>query len=249
MHIISVCNHKGGTGKTTTAVHLAAAFGMSGLKTLVIDLDPQSFLSAYMGVAEPSETASSLAFFGLAEQLSDIPKQKSAHFEFIPATHDLSQSLKRLNRPTDMFWVREVLQNSSGYDIILIDTAANVSVYALNALTASHLVIVPVVPEFQSMVGADQTAQTCQLVRQQLNPELKAPYFLFTKVNSQRTAHKENIRYLSQVFPNQVLKTKIETSVEFGNEPIDGKTILERKLKSKPAIQYICLADEVKSLL
>lgn len=248
MRIVSICNHKGGTGKTTTAIHLAAAFGMSGLKTLVVDLDPQSFLSAYMGLSEPNEAASSLALFGLVEDLSQIPKQNAKYFEFIPATHDLSASLKRLNRPNDVFWVKEVLQNSSGYDVVIIDTAANVSIYGLNALTASDLVIIPVVPEFQSMVGAEQTAKTCRMVKQQINPQLQNPYFLFTKVNPQRLAHKENTKYLKQVFPKHVLKVMIESSVEFGKDP-RGKTLLETHFKSKPARQYMQLADEIKTLL
>jgi chromosome partitioning protein len=249
MRIVSICNHKGGTGKTTTAVHLATAFGMSDVKTLVIDLDPQSFLSGYMGFDAPKDEASSLAFFGLADSLADIPKQQARHFDFIPASYDLTDSLKRLNKPTDVFWVKEVLQNSQGYDVVLIDTSANVSIYALNALTASSVVIVPVVPEFQSLVGAEQTAKTCHLIKQQINPDLQSPYFLFTKVNAARKGHRENINYLKSVFPKHVLKTMIESSVEFGKEPIGGKTILEQKLNSKPARQYTQLADELKMIL
>ena len=131
MHTVAVCNHKGGTGKTTTVVHLAAALGLSGFRVLVIDLDPQSFLTRMLGVAEPDDDASSLALFGLERPLREIPKLPMRGFDLLPSSGALTGAMRKLNGPMDVFWTKEALEDGLDYDFVFIDTAAAVTVFSL----------------------------------------------------------------------------------------------------------------------
>ena len=97
MITLSICNHKGGTGKTTTVLHIAAALGLSGHRTLVIDLDPQSFLSRTLGVGEPREEASSLMLFDPQVDLRTVPVQKMSGFDLLPSSSVLNKAMRSLN--------------------------------------------------------------------------------------------------------------------------------------------------------
>ena len=125
MTVLSVCNHKGGTGKTTTAIHVAAALGLSGRRTLVIDLDPQGFLTRTMGISEPDPEQSVAAFFDPETDPKNIEVRETSGFDLIPSSNTLTRRMRDLNKPTDVLWVREALQRvDPAYDLVLFDTAA-----------------------------------------------------------------------------------------------------------------------------
>ncbi len=196
MFILTVCNHKGGTGKTTTSINLSAALSLSGKRVLVIDLDPQGFMTRMMGVSEPAPEASSLVLF---QQDTDgpAPIQALPSFDMISSSPALSAAMRKLTKPTDVLWAKEYLERTiSGYDVILIDTAAAVTVYSLNALVASDAVVIPVAPEYQPVVGAEQTFQTVSMVKKRLNPALKEQRFLFTMVDGRKKNHRSYREYM-----------------------------------------------------
>jgi len=182
---LTVCNHKGGTGKTTTSINLSAALGLSGHRVLVVDLDPQGFLTRMMGVSEPDPAASVMVIFDPDRSPEeDLPTVGLSTFDLLPSSPALSSALRRLTRPTDVLWAKEFVEKGiRDYDIVLFDTAAAVTVYSLNALVASDHVVIPVLPEYQPVIGAEQTYQTAQMVRDKLNPGLSPPRFLFTMVD------------------------------------------------------------------
>lgn len=245
MHVLTICNHKGGTGKTTSAIHVAAALGMSGRRTLVIDLDPQGFLTRTMGIAEPPEAESSLALFDHQVNLRDVPTVSVRSFDILPASYGLTRSLRRLNKPTDVFWAKEALQQGLDYDIVLFDTAAAVTVYSLNALVASRHLIVPVTPEYQPVLGAEQTAQTTQLVQERLNPELADPLFLFTQVDARKNNHKMYRRYFRNKYGDKVMKSIIRTSAALADMHSDGTTAFDTSPSSRGSRDYANATDEI----
>lgn len=249
MLTLAVCNHKGGTGKTTTVIHTAAAFGLSGHRTLVIDLDPQAFLTRMLGVEEPPEEASSLMLFNHEVALADVPVRPMKGFDLLPSSSVFTKVMRRLNKPTDVFWAKEALQQGLDYDVVLFDTAAAVTVFSLNALVASSFTLIPVTPEYQPVLGAEQTFQTVQMVRQRLNPDLQEPHFLFTQVDARKNSHHMYRRYMRKKYGELIMKTIIRTSSVLAEMHTDGTTAFDHDAHSRGARDYANAADELLQLI
>lgn len=248
MTVITVCNHKGGTGKTTSAIHIAAALGLSGRRTLVVDLDPQSFLTRQLGLPEPREQESSLVFFEHEVDLKAVPVQSAQGFDVLPSSTALTRVMRKLNKPTDVFWVKETLQAQAqalDYDVVLFDTAAAVTVYSLNALVAARHVLIPVTPEYQPVLGAEQTAQTVRLVQERLNPDLASPLFLFTQVDGRKNSHHAHRKYIRQKYGDLVLRTIIRTSAALAEMRGDGSTAFDHDPYSRGSRDYANATDEI----
>lgn len=246
MTVLSVCNHKGGTGKTTTAIHVAAALGLSGWRTLVIDLDPQGFLTHTMGIDEPAPEQSVVAFFEAEADPRRIQIREAAGFDLIPSSSTLTRRMRDLNKPTDVLWVREALQRLDlEYDLLLFDTAAAVTVYSLNALVASQHVLIPVLPEYQSVVGGEQTYQTAQLVENKLNPRLDSRQFLFTQVDARKRIHKTYREYIREKYEGEVMDSIIRTSTSLAKSRDGATTIFDHDASSRGALDYANATDEL----
>jgi chromosome partitioning protein len=246
MTVLTVCNHKGGTGKTTSAIHLAAALGLSGRRTLIVDLDPQSFLTRQLGLPEPRETESSLVFFEQEVDLRAVPVCSAQGFDVLPSSTALTRIMRKLNKPTDVFWVKETLQAQDlGYDILIFDTAAAVTVYSLNALVAAQHVLIPVTPEYQPVLGAEQTAQTVNLVQERLNPDLNDPLFLFTQVDGRKNSHHMYRKYIRQKYGEKVLRSIIRTSAALAEMRGDGSTAFDHDPYSRGSRDYANATDEI----
>lgn len=246
MTVLSVSNHKGGTGKTTTAIHVAAALGLSGWRTLVIDIDPQGFLTRTMGIGEPAPEQSVAAFFDPDAGPEAVVPRETSGFDLIPSSSSLTRRMRDLNKPTDVLWVREALQSMElEYDIVLFDTAAAVTVYSLNALVASRHVLIPVLPEYQSVVGGEQTYQTTELVENKLNPLLETRQLLFTQVDARKRMHKTYREYVREKYGTEVLENVIRTSTSLAKSQ-DGKTtIFDHDPSSRGALDYANATDEL----
>ena len=245
MQILAICNHKGGTGKTTTSVHVAAALGLSGRRVLVIDLDPQGFLTRMLGVGEPAEAASSLMLFQHKIPLAEVERHRLPGFDLLPSSSVLTKAMRRLNKPTDVLWAREALGTISGYDFVLFDTAAAVTVYSLNALVAARHVLIPVTPEYQPVIGAEQTFQTAMMVQNKLNPALQPPLFLFTQVDARKRNHFRYRQYLRKHYGEQALDCVIRTSAALSTMHMDGTTVFEHAPYSRGARDYANATDEL----
>ncbi len=246
MIVLSVCNHKGGTGKTTTAIHVAAALGLSGWRTLVIDLDPQGFLTRTMDVEEPAPEETVAAFFEPSADLDTLPVRQLSGFDLVPSSGTLTKRMRELNKPTDVLWVREALQGSGlEYDLVLFDTAAAVTVYSLNALVASQHVLIPVLPEYQAVVGAEQTYQTTELVQNKLNPMLQSQAFLFTQVDARKRIHRTYQQYLREKYGDSVLDNVIRTSTSLAESREGGTTVFDHDPATRGAQDYANATDEI----
>lgn len=250
MIVLSVCNHKGGTGKTTTAIHLAAAMGLSGWRTLVIDLDPQGFLTRTMGVEEPAPDTSVASLFGPDADLDRMSFRNVSGFDLLPSSSTLTKRMRDLNKPTDVLWVREALQNTElDYDLVLFDTAAAVTVYSLNALVASEHALIPVLPEYQAIVGAEQTFQTTELVRKKLNPRLRSRTFLLTQVDARKRMHRTYQQYLREKYTDRVLDNIIRTSTALAESREGGSTVFDHDSSARGARDYANATDELLNRL
>ncbi len=249
MIVLSVCNHKGGTGKTTTSVHVAAALGLSGFRVLVVDLDPQGFLTRALGISEPPEQASSLMLFQHEVLLQEVAVKELHGFDVLPSSMSLTKLMRRLNKPTDVLWVRETLPTVDRYDVVLLDTAAALTVYSLNALVASQRVLIPVTPEYQPIIGAEQTFQTAMMVRGRLNPDLGEPLFLFTQVDARIRNHYKYRRYLRKRYTDNVMSGVIRTCATLATTYSDGTTVFQHHPTSRGARDYANATDELVTLL
>ena len=249
MHILTICNHKGGTGKTTSVVALAAALQRSGQRVLVLDLDPQAFLTRLMGIAEPEEQESTLALFDPSVQASSIPLKTLSGFDIMPASLRLTDAMRTLTRLTDLYWIAEALQEIRGYDIIMLDTAAAITPISLNAIIASTGLVIPVTPEYLPVTGAEQTYHTLQTLKKRIGVNLNHVYFLLTNVWQQRGTHRRFVQYLRQKYFHKVLQTFIRTDTALAMTRADGTNIYDHQPESRGATDYAHAANELSNLL
>ena len=245
MVTIAFCNHKGGTGKTTTAINVAAALGLCGFQTLVIDLDPQGYLSRMLGIEEPDHAASSGALFQHDIDPRGIEKVAYPGFDVLPASGQLTRQMRKLTSPADVLWVREALQQGTGHDVVILDTAAAVTVYSLNALVASDYVFIPVIPEYQPVVGGEQTYQTVTTVSAKLNPKMHPPCFLLTQVDARKRSHHQYRELLRSRYGEQVLRPMVRTSASLAASCKEGMTVFRRDPYSRGARDYANVTDEI----
>lgn len=245
MIILSVCNHKGGTGKTTAASHLAMAFSLLDLKVLLIDLDPQCFLTRALGVDEPPVEESAAMLFQPKIPLSEVPPVRVHGFDLLPSSTSLTRRMRDLNKPTDVLWARETIPEIGNYDLVMIDTAAAFTTYSLNAIVASRYVLIPVMPEYQPVVGAKQTHHTVMMVRQKLNPQLQDPFFLMSLVDGRKRNHEYYRTYMRNEYGAQVLETEIRTSTAVSVRYPDEGSVFQHAPRSRGAVDFMQTAEEL----
>lgn len=231
-------------------MNLAAAYGLSGNNVLVVDLDPQGYLTRMMGVAEPSARRSALALFDQEADLKDLPIIHLNTFDLIPSSPALSAAMRRLNKPTDVLWLKEFTDNlGDQYDLVLFDTAAAVTVYSLNAMVASRFILIPVLPEYQPVLGAEQTYQTSMLVKKKLNPELVDPWFMLTMVDGRKRNHFAYRNYLRDQYGGRVLSGIVRTCATLSVTSQDGRTVFESNPRARGSIDYANIADELMRVM
>lgn len=246
MVVLAFCSHKGGTGKTTSVIQIAGALGLSGYRTIAIDLDPQCFLSEMLGVQAHSEEESALALFQHEHTLQTVQPARLPTFDLLPSTAQFTHRMRKLNSPLDVLWMREALAASAEmYDVVILDTAAAFSVYSVNAMVAADYIVIPVVPEFQGYIGAEQTYGSAQMVRRRLNPGLKGVYFLLTQVDGRKSEHREYRHRLRTQHGDRVLQNVIRTSAVLSKRHEDGTTVFEHAPGSRGMRDYANLADEL----
>ena len=242
--VLTICNHKGGTGKTTSSIHLAAAFGRQGRRVLVVDLDPQGFLTRMLGANEPAPEESALALVDPHGDFRSIPVQRMSGFDLVGSSMSLTRALRKLTKPTDVLWLRETVAAGHDYDLILFDTAAALSVFTMNALVASEHIVIPVTPEYQPVVGAEQTWRTAALVKSKLNPALKPPRLLLTQVDARLSRHAKYSAYLRGKYGTSVFETEIRTSSSLAVASRDGRTVFDARVATRGAEDYAAAARE-----
>ncbi len=246
--IIIVANQKGGVGKTTTTVNLAAGLVQLGYRTAVIDLDSQGALTISLGF-DPYTTRPSTYNLLLEEEITfvDILKDTGKNIDLAPANAELiAAEYKLYTRPDRTSRLRATLQlPRQPYDFILIDSPPNLGLVTVNGLVAATELLIPVATNYLSMRGVRSLLDSVWLIREKLNPQLKLLGVLPTLVHPKATHAKSAIYEMQTVFKQKVFQTHIPYDDIAATAPAMRKTILEYAPNSAVAAAYLYLAKEV----
>ncbi len=246
--IISLCNQKGGVGKTTTTINLGAALAGYGRRVLAIDFDPQGALSAGLGVpTHDVTTIYDLLLSGLVSPQDAIQKTSVENLDIIPANIDLSAAEVHLvNEVAREQILARVLRKVSGdYDVILIDCQPSLGILTVNALTASHGVLIPLECEFFALRGVALLIETIDKVRDRLNPAIELDGILATMFDSRTLHSREVLERVVDAFGESVLETVIGRTVKFPDASVAGVPITEFAPEHAAAKAYKQAAREL----
>lgn len=247
--IIAILNHKGGVGKTTTTINLAAAFQQKKKRVMVIDLDGQANLTESFGYSIEEEKT----VYGAMKGEYPLPIiETGSGISLVPSCLDLSVAESELiNEPGREMILRGLIAKVpevNKYDYILIDCPPSLGLLTLNALTASDYLIIPVQAQFLAMRGMAKIMNVIQIVQERLNPGLKVGGIVITQYDQRKTLNKSVTELIKDSFCDQVFKTIIRDNVSLAEAPIKGQNIYEYNKNSNGAKDYMELAKEVLKL-
>jgi len=252
--VFTIANQKGGVGKTTTTVNLAAALAKSGARTLVIDLDPQGNASTALGVDRQGDVVSVYDVLVNETDMADAV-QSSPEFETlscVPATIHLAgaeielvtlaQRERRLRTALDAFLASEA---GAGYDYVLIDCPPSLGLLTINAFAAAREVLIPIQCEYYALEGLSQLLSNIELIAQHLNPDLALSTILLTMYDGRTNLAQQVAAEVRQHFPEQTLTTLIPRSVRISEAPSYGQSVISYDPNSPGALSYLEAAAEI----
>ncbi|MBP3223054.1 MAG: ParA family protein [Actinomycetaceae bacterium] len=256
--IIAVANQKGGVGKTTTTVTIAAAMAMKGMRTLVIDADPQGNASTALGTQRVTEGNSLYEVFTKKVPLihairpvDSIPKLYLVPSTINLATVDLELAEVKDNRLRLRNAINECMlrleEADTRFDYIFIDCPPSMSLLPINALAAATEVMIPVQCEYYALEGLTQLMATIESVKGALNPSLEISTILLTMYHKGTNLSQEVLENVKDFFPSQTLDTVIPRSVRIAEAPSYGETVLTYDKRSSGAVAYMAAAGEIAS--
>ena len=242
-YVVSFSNQKGGVGKTTSCVNLAAYIALSGYKVLLVDLDSQANASSALGVFDKKAENSIYTALCTGDIRPCIVK--GADFDFVPSSRDLTGAELELNDKEDREFVLKNALSAvlDDYDYIFIDCAPSINLLLVNALTVSKGVIIPLQCEYFALEGMNQLLNTVRLVKKHLNPSIEIDGVLLTMSMRNKLAKdvEKNVRSL---FKSAVFDTKIPRNIRLAEAPSFAKTINNYDDKCAGALAYKALAQE-----
>ena len=249
--IISISNQKGGVGKTTTSVSLSAALGILEKKTLLIDADPQG--NASSGIGLNSEDIKLSTYDLILKKCSPrdaIIKTSSPNLDLIPANIDLvAIEIELVDADKREYIFKDVLKSvENDYDFIIIDCPPSLGLITLNALTASHSVIIPIQCEYFALEGLGKLLNTIKGVQQVHNKDLEIEGILLTMFDTRLRLSKQVREDVKKHFGSMVFQSIIPRNVSLGEAPSYGESIIEYNATSKGSKSYIKFAQEIINL-
>ncbi|MCC6477419.1 ParA family protein [bacterium] len=239
--IIAIANQKGGVGKTTTAVHLAAGMALEGYSTLLVDLDPQGNATAGLGVT-PSETET-----GVYDLLiNDHPVEETIHptniagLSIIPADTRLhGAEIELVSKIARERILAEALSNlSDKFQFVVLDTPPSLGLLTLNAMSAANTILVPMQCEYYALEGLAQLMKSVNLVKKHLNPPLEIEGILLTMYDGRLNLTKQVADEITGVFEKRVYRTLIVRNVRLSEAPSFGQTVYTYDPQSRGAQNY-----------
>ncbi|MTH78289.1 ParA family protein [Paracoccus aestuariivivens] len=247
--IVAVANQKGGVGKTTTAINLAAALGEQGQRVVVIDLDPQGNASTGLGVSPESRPITSYDLLTGDASFSDclLPTQFEK-LSLIPSDRDLaSVDFEVANRSGRMQLLQKKISHVADFDFILIDCPPALGLLTLNAMVAADSVLVPLQAEFYALEGLSQLLMTVREVRQAANPDLRIEGVLLTMSDNRNNLSQQVEADARNTLSGLVYNTVIPRNVRLSEAPSHAMPVLQYDSNSKGSIAYRELAKEFLS--
>jgi chromosome partitioning protein len=253
--LFTIANQKGGVGKTTTAVNLAAALAIQGLKTLVIDLDPQGNASTALGITDRHSASPSSYEVLLGEMPLDTALRRSPHSErlfCVPATIDLAGAeielvsmVARENRLRTALADLDSVHSDSPFDYVFIDCPPSLGLLTINALVAAPEVLIPIQCEYYALEGVSQLMNNIEMVKAHLNPGLDVSTVILTMYDGRTKLADQVADEVRRYFGAKVLRTVIPRSVKVSEAPGYSMTIIDYDPGSRGAMSYLDASREL----
>jgi chromosome partitioning protein len=251
--VVTVSNQKGGVGKTTTSVNVAAALASRGAKVLVIDCDPQGNASTALGVDHRSGTPSIYEVLLDETPLADVMQQcpDIPSLWCVPATIDLAgadiELVSAVRREYRLFDAVAQLRAGAGadFDYIFIDCPPSLGLLTLNAMVVASEVLIPIQCEYYALEGLSQLIKTVEMVRKHLNPQIHVSTIVLTMYDQRTNLAREVAAEVRSHFPHETLEQTIPRSVRVSEAPSFGQTVITYDPHSTGAVAYLAVAKEV----
>jgi chromosome partitioning protein len=241
--VLSISNHKGGVGKTTSAINIGAGLNLLGKKVLLIDLDPQANLSQSLGLFDQQRTI----YGALKGDYKLEPISVLKGLDVIPSTLDLSGAeIELSSEPGREYILRELIDDvRSSYDYIIIDSPPSLGLLSINSFTAADEIIIPLQAQFLAMQGLAKMVEVVEKIKSRLNKGLKIGGVFITQYDGRKVLNRDVVDSINAHFKSEVFKTKIRDNIALAEAPAQGLDIFRYNSKTNGAEDYLNLAKEI----
>lgn len=244
--VITLSNHKGGVGKTTSALNIGAGLNILGKKVLLIDLDPQANLSQSLGFINQDKN-----IYGCLRGLYPLtPINVIKGLDLIPSTLDLSGAEIELSgEPGREYILKELIEAiKKNYDYVIIDSPPSLGLLTINAFTSSDEILIPLQAQFLAMQGLSKLVEVINKIKTRLNKNLKIGGVFVTQYDSRKVLNKNVVATIEEHFKSHVFNTKIRDNIAIAEAPAQALDIFRYQLKSNGADDYMSLCKEIIKL-